>query len=315
MILQNEQLKEIYFGAYSFAETEDGYLQAFQHNQAQMDFFKATLDFWYDRSMASCAKTLEFSTTATEISFDYKIIWTGSQDSFELCIDGLIHDIVYLKDIPAKGTLKFTMEEGMKNVIIYLPADATALIRNFDTNAQVIPAPKGEKVLWLGDSITQGHGAFRSGETYVSVANRFLNYDVLNQGIGGYMYLKYSLIPMDSYKPDKIIVALGTNQYETESMELIEEYYETLTSIYSGTPILCITPLWRGDKPESLPTLINFTEKLKNIVAKYDNVKVIDGFQMVPHLPEYFTDNLHPNALGMEFYGRNLVNEIKRIEF
>ena len=37
MKLTNEQLKTIYFGAYSFAETEDGYLKSFQYNQEQMN--------------------------------------------------------------------------------------------------------------------------------------------------------------------------------------------------------------------------------------------------------------------------------------
>ena len=49
--------------------------------------------------------------------------------------------------------------------------------------------------------------------------------------------------------------------------------------------------------------------------VRYKNVKVIDGFRLVPHLPEYFRDNLHPNELGAEVYGRNLAGEIRRIGF
>ena len=45
-------------------------------------------------------------------------------------------------------------------------------------------------------------------------------------------------------------------------------------------------------------------------LSKYHNVTVIDGMQMVPHFPEYFLDNLHPNALGCEIYGRNLAEAI-----
>ena len=64
------------------------------------------------------------------------------------------------------------------------------LIRNMEINATFTPAKKNEKVLWMGDSITQGFGPLRSAHTYVSVANRLLNYDILNQGIGGYVYDK-----------------------------------------------------------------------------------------------------------------------------
>ncbi len=316
MLLSNEELKSIYFGAYFFEETGDGWLQAFQYSKAQMDYFKQAFDFWYDRCMASTAKTLEFVTEAERIAFDYKILWMGSPDSFETAVDGLITDIRYVKELKKEGRLTFPLPKGKKRVTVYLPADATVLIRRFETDAGVTPAAKNEKVLWLGDSITQGFGPLRSGLTYVSVANRLLNYDIINQGIGGYVYDKHSLMKMEGYAPEKIIVALGTNQYGSRTMDAVEEYYETLTGIYgSAIPILCVSPLWRGDSPESIPTLVSFCEKVKRIAGSYPNVSVVDGFRLVPHLPEYFLDNLHPNCLGAETYGRNLVEAIREIGF
>ena len=316
IILTNQELKTICFGAYSFQETEDGYLQAFQYSDAQMAYFRSAFDFWYDRCMASTAKTLEITTDAKTISFDYRIIWEGSQDSFELAVDGQISEIRYVKDLSKEGRLTWTLPDGEKSVIIYLPADATVLIRNCEIVGSWMPARKNEKVLWLGDSITQGFGPLRSGQTYVSVANRLLNYDIINQGIGGYVYDKNSLMKMEGYTPDKIIVALGTNQFGCETMKDVEEYYETLIGLYGDTiPILCITPLWRGDVPDGLPTLTRFCQKVKAIAGQYPGIMIVDGFNLVPHLPEYFLDNLHPNALGAEVYGRNLVEAIRKLGF
>ncbi|QUA53438.1 SGNH/GDSL hydrolase family protein [Aristaeella lactis] len=315
--MTNRELQDIYFGAYFFEETEDGYLQAFQYSKEQMDYFRnGPFDFWYDRCMATTAKTLEMNTDATTISFEYRIIWVGSEDSFEVAVDNQIMEIRYVKDLPREGKLTWKLPEGKKDVILYLPADATVLIRNFEIDGAYTPAKKNEKVLWLGDSITQGYGPLRSAETYVSVANRLLNYDIINQGIGGYVYDKKSLMKMEGYTPDKIIVALGTNQFGCETMKDVEEYYETLTGIY-GTkiPILCISPLWRGDLPEQLPVLERFCENVKKIASQYPNVTVVDGFKLVPHLPEYFLDNLHPNVVGTETYGRNLVEEIRKAKF
>lgn len=315
MKFTNDELKKVYFGAYSFKETEDGYLQSFQYTQAQMDYFEKAFDFWYDRCMATTAKTLEFTTSATKVSLEYKILWKGSEDSFEAAVDGIVTQIFYVKDLKDEGSLVFELPEGEKNVVIYLPADATVAIRNVEINASYTPAVKGEKVLWLGDSITQGYGPLRSSLTYVSVANRCLNYDIINQGIGGYVYDKKSLMKMDGYTPDKIIVSLGTNQYGTETMKDIEEYYEVLTEIYGKTPVLCITPIWRGDNMEGIPTLISFREKLTKIVEQYPHITIVDGFKLVPHLPEYYLDNLHPNGLGAEVYGRNLVEAIRKAGF
>ncbi|MBP3593162.1 MAG: SGNH/GDSL hydrolase family protein [Lachnospiraceae bacterium] len=315
MKLTKEQLKAIYHGALWYQETEDGYLQAFQYTKEQNEYFEKVSDFWFERCTASTAKTLEFVTEATSCSFEYKFLWVGSEDSVELWIDGLAAEIRYVKDMEKEGTLSFELPEGSKNVMIYLPADATMVIRNFEINGTYKQAEKKEKVLWMGDSITQGFGPLRSGHTYVSVANRLLNYDIINQGIGGYVYDKNVLMQMYDYKPDKIIISMGTNQFGTESMEGIEEYYELLKEIYGDTPVLCILPLWRDDVPNGLPTLIKFCNNLKKIAEKYSNVTVVDGFNLVPHLPEYFLDKLHPNCLGCEVYGRNLVLEIQKTGF
>ena len=316
MILTNKELQNFYFGAYSFEERDDGYLQAFQYTKEQMEYFKGAFDFWYDRCMATTAKTIEMKTDAQKISFEYKFLWKGSEDSFELMVDGLITKIDYVKDVKEEGKLEWQLPAGMKNVVIYLPADATILIRNFEIDSKAERPVKNEKVLWLGDSITQGFGPLRSAQTYVSVANRLLNYDIINQGIGGYVYDKKSLLKMPDYTPDKIIVALGTNQYGSETMKDVEEYYESLMKVYGNEiPVLCISPLWRGDKPEDSAIFERFCNNIKKIAGSYKNVKVIDGFKLVPHLSEYYLDNLHPNCLGTENYGRNLVEEIRRIGF
>ncbi|MCQ2483585.1 MAG: SGNH/GDSL hydrolase family protein [Clostridia bacterium] len=316
MVLSNSELQKIYCGAYSFETTEDGYLQAFQFNNEQMEYFKKTFDFWYERCAASTSKTLEFRTEAETISFEYKIIWVGSEDTFELAVDSLITDIKYIRDMDKEGKITFKLPAGSKNVTIYLPADSTALIRNFETDKPVIPTDRGTKVLWLGDSITQGYGTLRSACTYVSVANRILNYDIINQGIGGYIYDKNILMKMDGYYPEKIIVALGTNQFGCETMKDIEEYYERLMEIYGNDiPVLCVTPLWRGDVPDGFETLSLFCDRVKEIAGRYSNVKIVEGFKLVPHLPEYYLDKLHPNCLGAEIYGRNLVKEIERLGF
>ncbi len=148
------------------------------------------------------------------------------------------------------------------------------------------------------------------------MANRLLNWHILDQGIGGYVYDKKSLMKMDGYAPDKIVVALGTNQFGCETMRDVEEYYETLTGIYGDRiPILCVTPLWRGDVPDGLPTLTRFCADVAAIAGRYANVTVIDVCALGAHLPYDVLDNLHPNALGCEVCGRNLAEEVRRLGF
>ena len=315
MKLTSQQLKSISFGAYRFEEIADGYLHAIQHTKEQVTYFKSVSQFWRERCDAGNGKTLELKTKATVISFEYKFLWIGSQDSIEITSNGLPIQLYYVKDLEKEGRVEFVLPEGEKDVVIYLTADATIAIRNFEINAHYTPAKKKEKVLWLGDSITQGYGPDRSSHTYVNVANRYLNYDIINQGIGGYRYDKGSLMKMEGYTPDKIIVSFGTNQYKDDCEEIIEEYYEKLNEIYGETPVLCITPLWRCDEPQFKDKLVAFSETIKTVCAKYPNISVVEGFGLVPCLEEYFKDKLHPNALGAEMYGRNLALQIKKIGF
>ncbi|MBO4326691.1 MAG: SGNH/GDSL hydrolase family protein [Clostridia bacterium] len=314
--MTNEELKKIYFGAYSFKELEGGWLQAFQYTDEQMEYLKSVSDFWYGRSMGSNSKTIEFITAATKVSFEYKLIWIGSYDSIELMVDGLITDIAYVQTLGTESRIEWELPEGEKNVVIYLPSDATAVLRNFEVNAPVKRPEKNEKVLWLGDSITQGFGPLRSSLTYICVANRVLNYDIINQGIGGYVYDKNVLMKMEGYMPDKIIIALGTNQFNAENMKDVEEYYDALIELYGeDMPVLCISPVWRGNCGPEYPVFVRFCENVKEIAGRYKNVKVVDGFKLIPHLNEYYLDSLHPNGLGSEEYGRHLVDAIRTLGF
>lgn len=322
--MTNEEIKKYYHGAYAFKETEDGYLYGVQYTDAQLEHLRAERadDFFYVRGYFGNAKTLEFVTEATKVSFDCKFR-SGINETIELAIDGVIYEVIRAKDVKECGKVTFNLKEGRKTVVIYLTADDVTYIKNLEINAPAEPVIKGEKVLWMGDSITQGYGPYRAGETYVSVANRILNYEVLNQGIGGYYYDKEILTKMEGYTPDKIIIAQGTNQFFIEGKEkAVEEYYEKLAEIYPNIPVLTLTPVWRGKfrdeimNEERTKEFVDFCNKIKEVAGKYPNIKVVDGFKLMHHdIDYYLPDWLHPNALGAEVYGRNLVEEIRRLNF
>lgn len=333
----NEELKKYYKGAYSFRETEEGWLQAFQYSEKQMGYFRRTEIYWYERSFASSAKTIEAVTDATEISFDYKIIWQGSLDSFELCANGEIAETYYIENLEPEGRLTFhlpangniiqsafetenssAMNAPGNKIIIYLPIDATVLIRNLEADAELTPIEPRKKILWMGDSITQGYGPLRSAYTYVSVANRILNCDIINQGIGGYIYDKGSVMPMEGYRPDEIIVSLGTNQYASGNIKPVRDFYDRLTEVYgSEIPVTVITPVWRCDffSKKQEDDFVRFCEEIKDLLADYPNVRIIDGFELLPHEPEFYIDGLHPNRKGAECYGQRLAGIISGLKF
>ena len=92
-------------------------------------------------------------------------------------------------------------------------------------------------------------------------------------------------------------------------------YYKSLKEVYGDTPVLCVSPIWRGDCPDAYEKFVAFCDNVKKIAVQYENVTVVDGFSLVPHLPEYYLDKLHPNLIGAELYGRNLTDAIRKMGF
>ena len=81
------------------------------------------------------------------------------------------------------------------------------------------------------------------------------------------------------------------------------------------TPILTLTPLWRGDDPHRLPILEAQREFIYRTAAQYAGITVVNGYELVPHISECFLDNLHPNAWGMELYAKHLVEKVRALKF
>ena len=315
MKLSNKSIKPLVHGVYQTKE-EDGYLTFYHYDDAQLEYLQFN-QFFYDRGKFSSSVTIEFETDATEIGFDYKIFIVGSLDTIDVYADNVHVAGTHINGIPEKGKLTFDLPEGKKKVCVYLPIDVNIGIKNLRIEGKWRNIKKkGSKVLWMGDSITQGYGTYLTSETYVNVVSRKLGYDVLNQGIGGYYYDAPIITPMEGYTPDKIIIAMGTNQHRASDKEdKTVKYFEALDKVYNGIPTLVLTPIWRCNPGTDMDQLIEMSDIIRKVCAKYPNIKVVDGFELVPNLRDYFIDELHPNALGGEVYGNNLVSKIKELKF
>ena len=146
---------------------------------------------------------------------------------------------------------------------------------------------------------------------------RELGYDILAQGIGGYRYEPNDVMTVDGFTPDKIIVALGTNWYDDSSYDYefnVTEFYKRLISVFPNTPVLAITPIWRGDI-DNWERFIWCINKVKDTCAKYECIKLVDGFTLVPNVEECFSDRAHPNSFGSLMYSNNLIKAIKKLKF
>ncbi len=316
MKLSHKSIKKLLHGTYRVEKKKSWTaFNRFTHSQ-QLGLEKE--QFLYERTFPTSSVTLEFKTNAQNFSFDYQFINCLSQDSIDIWVNGFLTKVYPMQKLNKKGKIQVELAEGEKTVCIYFPIDSEVYIKNLIILGNYRSVKKGEKVLWVGDSITQGYGTNLTSFTYVNTANRLLNYEILNQGIGGYIYDANFIEPMADFKPDKIIVSFGTNHYrEPDFEQRVIDFYNKLDKVYPNIPVLSITPIWRGDfenghDPEILKKA---GEKIKEILSARKNHYCVDGFTLVPNVSEMFLDNLHPNAIGAEQYGNNLAKTIKQLKF
>ena len=312
MTYKNFDLSQFAHGAYQ-TKCEDGYTYFYRFDDNSISYFNNN-PFFSMRTLHSASIFLEFVTTSETVGFTYKIDLFGSYDSVELYINGMAYDIKYVNSIPAAGRLDYKLPSGEKTVTVYFPVDARMGIGELelDEGVSCTPIKRDKKVLFMGDSITHGYGPLRSSMSYVNILNRNLPYEIINQGIGGYIYEGEAVRLMDGYTPDSIFVALGTNGFDAPDYDKkLNDFFNRLDIIYKNIPTTVITPLWRGDVSSGdggmLSILEHDAETIVNIAGKYDYIKTMNGFNAVPHLKEYFLDLLHPNALGMEIYAQNII--------
>jgi len=321
MKLSINTVKKFIKGAIYFEE-ENGYLIPYKYSKAQIEHMASpSYDHgWRWRAKISGGIRLELVTDATALSFDYMASHSHERaNTVDLYVDNVLFAVYEIKD-RLKGNISFSMPSGSKKISLFFPCESTLRIKSFTINGKYKTVKdKGCRLLVLGDSITQGAGPEIGSASYLNTLARQLNVTVLGQGVGGYRYEPRDLMKIDGFEPDRIIVFLGTNYYDTPKEQYdyewaVNEYYKRLTEIYPNVPILSITPLWRNNNVDfhRFYWCINI---IKKACSHYKQISVIDGFTLVPNVDQCFSDGVHPNAYGSLCLADNLMAFMKKIKF
>ena len=279
----------------------------------------ATSENQYIRSYAPTHVCLAFKTSATKISLEYKI--TGKARAwalFDLVRDGLLADSITLE--ADEGRVEFSLSgDANSEYRLYLPHLVVVLIRNITSDAQLFPvADRGSLWLALGDSITQGMDARHPTNSYPAIISDYMNIDVLNTGVGG---AKFNAAQLDHIgkEPSLITIAFGCNDWGITRENMIANvtaYMEKLISFYECRNIYAILPIWRGNENEIRAdmTYRDHIEVIRSVFEKYPFVKIIDGYEIIPHLPEFYGEttrpSCHPTAEGFAIMSRELMKRI-----
>ena len=186
---------------------------------------------------------------------------------------------------------------------------------------------QGKKILFLGDSITEGVGASSVATNYVSIFKEMTGSEVVNYGISGTRIAKVRtpseimtfdndfLQRVDEMQDDAdvIIVFGGTNDYGHGRIKLgefnsMDEYtfYGALHALcikllnkYPGAELVFLTPLHRLDEDG----IINSDGDITRPLAEYSAaIQEVAGYYGLPVLDLFHTSGIQPNV--------NIIKEI-----
>ncbi len=296
----------------------------------------------YLRALCGAGLALGFETGAKRIGFSYMI--TANVRDYAYCdivVDGLLRGTVNLLE-PAENGVRILKEQaqipvyaggsttvrrveltipgtGERQVEIHLPHLTRIWLKDLTIDAPAQPLPPKEKFwLFLGDSITHGMATVHPSATYPVQAARLMNCDFINMGVCGSTYWASDLDARHR-QPDLVTVALGTNDWKMAKSpeyfrQTVAEYLACLHGLYKGAKICGILPVWRADM-DSVYSDMGFEELYRILheeYAKYPEIYVVEGLDLIPHQKDYFADGVHPNEAGFLHFTMNLLLHLRK---
>ena len=306
-----DAIKAITVGALDVFE-ENGGFSFLKMTEKQSQRFREFSETLYERSLTTTGIRLDFHTDSPYLRF--AVLSSGR---YEIALDGLLSPDNVIRESGCAYEVALPKDGATHRVTLYLPSHSCGSLAYLE----LADGSKCErhifdrKILFLGDSITQGWNAEYDSLSFAYQTSEILNAESMIQGVGGAFY-DAGFVGEIGFSPDSVIVAYGTNDANRvkkldEFEEICSRYFERVKALYPSSTLYVITPIWRQDydlpRPYGHVRLIS--ESIARIADSY-RAKVIDGMTLMPHLPCMMADVLHPNALGFSLYAKALVQAL-----
>ena len=313
MNLSFKEIKKITVGALYSEETAEG-MKFYKYRPALFDNWAAYNKDLGPRMLATTGIRLDFHTNSKHMSIEIE-----APKKFEIYINGLLR---YSMRDDASLSIKldgvFGEELDEAHVTVYFPAHGIGVLKSLelDDGAYVRPHEFDRKILFIGDSITQGYEAKYDSLSYANRVSRYFNADSVIQGIGGACFFDDCIeaVPFD---PEWVIVAYGPNDFRRykDLEEFKSHLYPSmakLSELYGNKKVFVISPIWRAEQTPKHE--LTFADTRAEIISESDKYGFthIDGGTLMPPLPLLYTDGLHPNDNGFSIYAENLIKAIEK---
>lgn len=312
MKLTFEQIRQVTFGALRVEQTEKG-IRFHKCTAKQVEGWRSLSASLGDRAETTTGVRLDFHTNSPFLSVD-----TADGDKFEVLIDGLSRYRVHADEAREKGkALHFDLGEGEKRVTLVFPSHSWGALNSVELadGATLVPHQHACKLLFIGDSITQGWNSRYDTLSYAWRVTQFFDADSVIQGVGGGVYHECTMDHID-FDPDTVILAYGTNDFgryptQQEMRAHSAAFMDLIAAAFGNKRVFVITPIYRADW-QTPKKMGSFAEACA-IVAQEGiahGFTVVDGQGLVPHNGDYMADAVHPNDLGFGVFAERLIRQM-----
>ena len=209
MRLTDKQLSEIVVGAVSIKRSDDVLLLS-KCSEEQISAWKV---LGLERSvLATTGIRFDFHTDATAVH-----LITKDFCKLEVHIDGRIIERVIVADEEAESFsyhLHLGNDGTDKRVQIIFPSHSFGKLCAMEVSdgAYVRPHRHACKLLFIGDSITQGWNTAYDSLSWAWRVTRFLDANSVIQGVGG-GFFNASTLASIPFEPNGLFIAYGTNDF------------------------------------------------------------------------------------------------------
>ena len=311
MKLSFEQIKSITKGVVRIEEQADG-IHFFKCTEKQLAAHEA--DNRLGAALTTTGVRLDFHTDSGHLSFR-----AAGGKKFEILVNNEIYKRFFSEE---EGfDVACTLPQGEKRITVALPSHYVGIIKDveLDDGASVKPHTYATKLLFIGDSITQGWNSVFDTNSFAWRVTRHYDADSIINGIGGTVHLP-AAVDNTEFRPDMLLTALGCNdfgRYQTldELKSAVSGVLGQLKEFYRDAKLVTVLPTWRADDetPRSMGMFAQCRSTIREIAEGF-GYAVIDGYELIPHVSELFADTVHPNDMGFELFAKNLIKALDELK-
>ncbi len=318
-----DKFSKLFHGCIEVRKCDEGYFPV-RFTKAQYDVYAGKP--WCCYPNCTAGVYMEFITDAEEISFDYffRLLFFPSV-IFDIFENDIYTDFVREPDSSNKGHISYKKKTpGRTRIKIYLPYHGETHISNINFgNFTTTRETRAKRFLVYGDSISQGLMGTHPCMSWVPLVCNATDADYINLSVGGDLFDKDMIDENYPWKPTALMIALGTNDLYfngrySEIKTNIEEFFKKLRSVYPDIPVNVITPAWQTDletfdTQEGCDKYKLYGQIYAKIIKEAEKAgcNAVEGLKIMPHVPEYFTDHVHPNDMGFLQYALGLLRYLK----